>query len=273
MDDQVFNDIVADMDSAPVSAEATESPVEPSMPPTTDDASAADIEEYDHTNAGEVLIPQQAPPPDDPWTNPNNPYYQQMLAMQQQQEYEAQQQAAYIAQQQQYAYWEQQQQLDAYLREVSNGDVETYENLRGAVAAQVAPYQAQAAQMAADLDQANRMATAIHIAATAVLDPRQQQYLNAEIQRLANMPDPNLMVHDVNFRKAAFMRYEQEIQKAQQEIEQLRRQVGARSAVMDRNSRGADVVASGGAGSGPRTINDYDDFDAWFDDFASGRAS
>lgn len=275
MDDQDFQDIVAGLDvpaDEPASAATDEASPELDSTPAAEAAQGVAPQSAPEQDAAEPESTAQQPA-GNPWARADNPYYQQAIAAQQQQAYIAQMQAA--QQQQQYEYQLQMQaaQDEEYLREIAGGDVETYDRLRAVVANRVTPAAMQAQQMFQEAEYTRRLATAIHIAASSMVPAEYQQNLTYEIQRLMTMNDPQQMLGDVQYRQAAAQQYQQQLSAAQQELNELKRVLGARAGVLERVSRGADLVDGATGVAGNAVSRNSDDFDTWFDDLLSGNAA
>lgn len=258
MDNDAFDTLLAALDEpaaddieAPASADVDEAPLLDSVPSDPQDASP-DGDVSDQSADATEPDPEPAKPD---WDSPDNPYLLQMQQLLQQQQAWQQQQQAWEAQQQQQQVLMQQQQqqvryqeLDAKWREIAGGDLEAYDAIRASVAEVTQPYVQQAQAFYADAEQAKRIATATHIAATYGLTPEQQETLNANIRHFLSMQSPEQMLADVEYRKAIHQQQTNELQRLQQENAELRKFQEAQQQARQRMTRGADAVEVVGVG-------------------------
>lgn len=278
MDEQQFTDILAGLDesAADVAAVAPDdaAPILDSPPSEEPEAPSPAAETAPVPPTQDVgtleAPPEEAAAPQ--WDSEQNPYfqaYQQWQAHaqqleQQQQAYLAQQQQqqAYLAQQQAAAQWKQDEQ---FLRDLTAGDLEAYDRTQAIIQSRVQPLQQQAHQLWTETTQAQKVASAIHIAATSLLSQDQQNLLNAEIQRLMSLPSPDQMVADVQYRKQVTSQRETELERMRRENEELKKYITTQQAARTRRMQGADAVDMGGVSAGTRSLADAEDFDSFFD--------
>jgi hypothetical protein len=278
MDEQEFSDLLAGLDepaveAAEVAPEA-ETPLLDSPPSETPETespvagTAADT--TDHRVVGQ-LEPTPEEAKQQQWASEENPYfdaYQQWQRHAQQLEAERQQ---WIAQQQQAQVWQQQQQMQAqaledekFLRELTAGDLEAYDRAQSIIQSRVQPLAQQNAVMNQQMTHAQKVAAAVHIAATQMLPEESRAALDAEVHRLLALQSPDQMLADIQYRRQIASARETELERIKRENEELKRYVQTQRAVQARRAQGADLVSGGTAPSTSTALDQHEDFDSFF---------
>lgn len=279
MDEQEFSDILAGLDEPAVAeaevAPGAETPLLDS-PPSEQAETETPVAGTAADTTDPNVVGQLEPPPGDTaqpkWDSAENPYfdaYQQWQRHAQQLEAERQQ---IIAQQQQAAMWQQAQQQQAqileeekFLRELTAGDLEAYDRAQSIIQSRVAPLNQQVATMGQQMTHAQKVAAAVHIAATHMLPEDSRAALDAEVQRLLSLQSPDQMLADIQYRRQIASARETELERMRRENEELKRYVQTQRSLAARRAQGADLVGGGTAPGAGTALDQHEDFDSFFD--------
>lgn len=233
----------------------------------TESAPAEDLPLPDQQAVSEPIVetlplePAPEPTPAAPAFDPNDPAQNPHLA-----DAEAMRQlrahAAQIASQRR------NQEFVSELQELADGDPERLQKLQGMIAQVATPLNQQSQQMAYRANVSEKTLAALWIAAQANLPEDQLATLLSETDELMQVEGVDLMQRKVASKRESQQAFQAALAAKDTELEELRRQLAARSELGERQASGADLV-DGGTGTAPfdtdpitrqREAKDMDDY-------------
>lgn len=260
MDDDAFASVMAGIDSPAGDAataaapgdgsppvDPTENPAPEPAPETPEQAPApAPDQAPDPAPAVET---QPAQPPAPAWDAPENPYLADAR-------WAAQVREQLVAAQEQ----QRQAQIAQSFADLHDGDPEQQRKLFGLLQQVQEPLTRQAQGMEQRSVQSEKAATALWIAAQAVLPEAQREAVKARMEQLMALDGPEAMQRVAFTERDVTSKFAGQLTERDQRIADLERQIAARTQGADRDARGADRVDGGTAGApsaAPVNIDDY----------------